>query len=217
MSMTSRKKRQNRLVQKRLNISLAIGLLVLFVCFAVYFVSQIRLVQREILYPFPYQEIVERYAKQYHVDRSLCVAVVKVESKFRHDAVSHRGALGLMQIMPDTGRFIAGQLDEDFSVEKLREPETNIRYGIWYLSTLEQEFEGNDVLALAAYNAGRGNVHAWMNEMRWSMNFTHIDSIPFRETREYVQKVLKSQAKYKELYDEQEVKDNKLRLPNEHE
>lgn len=196
--------KNERQEQKRINYSLLAGILILFVCFAVYFVSQIQLVQRNYIYPFPYQEIVQRYAEKYHVDKSLCVAVVKVESKFKHDAVSHRGALGLMQIMPETGHFIARQLDEDFSTEQLKDPETNIRFGVWYLSTLEQEFEGNDVLALAAYNAGRGNVHAWMTEEGWSMNFKDINSIPFGETRDYVKNVLKSQAKYKELYDDKQ-------------
>ena len=190
--------------RQRVNYSLLAGILILFVCFAIYFLSQIQVVQKNYLYPFPYQDIVKKYATKYHVDESLCVAVVKVESKFRHDAVSHRGALGLMQIMPDTGRWIARQLDEDFTPEKLTDPETNIRFGVWYLSTLETEFEDNDVLALAAYNAGRGNVHAWMVEKRWGMKFDHIDSIPFWETREYVKNVLKSKAKYKELYDGKE-------------
>ncbi len=204
MSKGNKAQRLAKIEGQRINYSLLAGILILFVCFAIYFLSQIQAVQRNYIYPFPYQEIVRRYAKEYHVDESLCVAVVKVESKFKHDAVSHRGALGLMQIMPDTGRWIAHQLDEDFSVDKLKDPETNIRYGVWYLSTLENEFEDNDVLALAAYNAGRGYVHEWMVEGRWSMNFTHIDSIPFRETREYVRNVLKSQAKYKELYYESE-------------
>ena len=188
--------------RRRINYSLSAGMLILFVCFSVYFVSQVELIQKSYLYPFPYQEIVLRYANAYRVDSNLCVAVVKVESRFNPEAVSHRGALGLMQIMPDTGRWIASQMGEDFSVEKLKDPETNIRYGVWYLSTLRQEFEDNDVLALAAYNAGRGHVRAWMEEGGWSMKFTHIDSIPFRETREYVKNVLRSKDKYKELYDE---------------
>lgn len=196
---TSEKRRRE---QRRINYSLLAGLLILFICFGIYFLSQVQSVQKNYLYPYPYQETVQKYAREYHVDSSLCVAVVKVESKFKHDAVSHRGALGLMQIMPETGKWIASQLGEEFSEEKLKDPETNIRYGIWYLSSLQQEFEGNNVLALAAYNAGRGNVHAWMVEKKWSMNFTHIDSIPFAETREYVRSVQRSQAKYKELYDE---------------
>ena len=188
--------------RQRVGYALLLGLVVLFLSFTVYFVSQIQSVQRNYLYPYPYQEIVQQYAKKYHVDSSLCVAVVQVESRFKQTAVSHRGALGLMQIMPNTGKWIASQFDEEFSVEKLQEPETNIRYGIWYLASLRQEFEDNDVLALAAYNAGRGNVHAWMVENGWSMNFNDISSIPFAETREYVKRVLRSQAKYKELYNE---------------
>ena len=128
--------RLKELEQRRIAYSLLAGISVIGVCFTIYFLSQIQVVQRNYLYPYPYQETVRQYAKEFNVDSSLCVAVVQVESKFKHDAVSHRGALGLMQIMPETGKWIAGQFGEDFSVEKLKEPETNIRYGIWYLSSL---------------------------------------------------------------------------------
>ncbi len=212
--MTQKQEAIRQETRKRINYSLLSGLIILFVCFAIYFLSQVQTVQKNYLYPYPYQETVCRYAEKYNVDSSLCVAVVKVESKFQHDAVSHRGALGLMQIMPDTGRWIAGQLGEEYSPEKLKDPETNIRYGVWYLASLRQEFEDNDVLALAAYNAGRGYVHEWMVEGRWSMKFSHIESIPFRETRDYVRKVLKSREKYKELYDNNDNdNDDKTKKP----
>ncbi|MBQ1889509.1 MAG: lytic transglycosylase domain-containing protein, partial [Selenomonas sp.] len=86
--------------------------------------------------------------------------------------------------------------------EGLHEPDRNIRYGTWYLATLQKEFHGNDVLALAAYNAGRGNVQEWMKENDWSYDFADIEAIPFKETREYVRQVLADQKKYRELYPE---------------
>ena len=116
---------------------------------------------------------------------------------------SHRGAIGLMQLMPDTAEWIAGQLeDPSYSIEAIHEPERNIRYGIWYLSTLQREFDGNDVLALAAYNAGRGNVQSWIREYGWPADFHDIDAIPYKETREYVRKVLLTEHKYRSLYPE---------------
>ena len=107
-----------------------------------------------------------------------------------------------MQIMPETAYWIAYKLDEDPpTISELHESDRNIKYGIWYLSELEDEFFGNDVLALAAYNAGRGNVWNWMEEGDWQKNFSDIDSIPFLETRNYVKKVLACRNKYQKLYD----------------
>ena len=187
--------------QKRVNYSLVAGLAILCITLGLYALFQFHSVQRSYLYPYPYQEEVRQFSEEYHVDSDLVVAVIKTESNFKQEAKSHRGAVGLMQIMPDTGKWIAKRLgDEEFSVAKLREPETNIRYGIWYLSELQQEFEHNPILVLAAYNAGRGNVKEWMKRNRWDMNFHDIDEIPFGETREYVRRVLKNQEKYQELY-----------------
>ena len=157
--------------------------------------------QKGWLYPYPYRETVEHYAHAYGVDSSLAAGVIHAESRFKSDAQSHRGAVGLMQLMPDTAEWIAGQMEEPrFSLTKLQEPETNIRYGIWYLASLQREFDGNDILALAAYNAGRGNVQAWMTQYGWQQDFSSVESIPYAETREYVARVLKYQQKYKTLY-----------------
>ena len=126
---------------------------------------------------------------------------MKVESNFAEDARSKSGAVGLMQIMPETANWIATQLDEKPpSIRQLHNSDTNIKYGIWYLAELEDEFFGNDVLALAAYNAGRGNVHHWMERKGWRKNFSDVDAIPFDETRHYVKKVLACHEKYSELY-----------------
>ena len=142
-----------------------------------------------------------KYAKLYHVDSNLTAAVIKNESKFRQTVHSHRGAVGLMQLMPDTAEWVARQLgDQGYSEESLHDPDRNIRYGTWYLSELQREFHGNDILALAAYNAGRGNVHEWIQNNGWTDHFSDIDAIPFRETRDYVRQVLADQKKYRELY-----------------
>ena len=178
----------------------------------IYFFVSAPPVQRGIFYPFRYRDMVELYSAKYHVDKFLAIAVMKNESNFTSSALSRSGAVGLMQIMPETADWIATQLDDaplsgekfSFDRERLYDPETNIRYGIWYLSTLEKEFDGNDVLALAAYNAGRGNVWHWIDEYGWGDDFDDIDQIPFGETRDYVRRVLHCRLKYQLFYNREE-------------
>ena len=192
--------------------SLRIGLFIFALAVAIWFVAFNSTVQRGIFYPFRYRSVVELYSEKYHVDKYLAIAVMKNESNFKPSALSHSGAVGLMQIMPETADWIATQLDDEplsdenfnFDVTRLYDPELNIRYGIWYLSTLEEEFDGNDVLALAAYNAGRGNVWHWIDEHGWASDFKDVDQIPFAETRDYVKRVLGCRTKYKMLYGSEE-------------
>ena len=171
----------------------------------IYFLISLPVIQKKILYPFPYRTTVENYSARWQVDKFLTIAVMKVESNFSEAANSPSGAVGLMQIMPETAAWIAYRLEETpeeiaCDIKNLREPETNIRYGTWYLAELEDEFNGNDVLALAAYNAGRGNVHEWMTKNHWDENFSDVDKIPYVETRDYVKRVLHCREKYAELY-----------------
>ena len=166
-----------------------------------YFVWQNEDFQRKYLYPYDYQDTINFYADRYEVDRNLVASVILAESKFRQDATSVHGARGLMQIMPETGSWIATQIEDDsFSVDKLYNVNMNIKYGTWYLSELQTEFEGNEVLALAAYNAGRGNVYEWMEKYHWDINFKDYTKIPFPETREYVKRVLENKKHYNKLY-----------------
>ena len=145
-------------------------------------------------YPLKYVETVKKYAEAYDVEPALAQAVMREESKFNERALSRSGAVGLMQIMPETGDWIAEQLGEDEG--DLYEVERNIRYGVWYLSELTAEFGGNRVLALSAYNAGRGTVWDWIDEYGWHRDFNDIDAIPYSETRSYVKRVLRSREKY---------------------
>ena len=157
--------------------------------------------QKQYVYPFPYQEYVYRYALEYNVNPYLVVAVIRAESKFDPKARSPKGATGLMQLMPETGEWIAGQIDfSGFTAQSLSDPETNIRFGTWYLSSLHKQFNNNEVLLIAAYNGGRGNVTQWIKQYGWTGDVTEIEEIPFPETREYVYKVLKNKKKYQELY-----------------
>ena len=157
--------------------------------------------QKKFLYPFPYRTTIEDYSLRWNVDLFLAVSVMKVESNFQESAHSHSGAVGLMQIMPDTASWIANQLGEStINLKNLRQPDINIRYGTWYLAELLDEFNGNAILALAAYNAGRGNVHSWMQLYNWTFSFDDVEKIPFAETRDYVKRVLHCKQRYSQLY-----------------
>ncbi|MCF0154644.1 MAG: lytic transglycosylase domain-containing protein [Veillonella sp.] len=152
-------------------------------------------------YPYGHQHLIQRASQDEEVPSSLVHAIILVESKYQEGAESERGALGLMQLMPDTAHWIAEQLDiKDLSDEHLRHPETNIRLGTWYIGYLLKEFHGNKVLALAAYNAGRGHVESWMEERGWDYNFSDVEAIPFPETRKYVENVMKYEERYDSLY-----------------
>ncbi len=159
-------------------------------------------VERSWIYPYDYRSYIETSAGSRHTDPFLVAAVIKHESNFEPYAQSDGGAVGLMQLMPQTAAWIARQLGEPFTEDYLCDPALNIRYGVWYLAELEQEFGGNDILALAAYNAGRGNVRDWMERFHWTDQFDQIEAIPYPETRFYVRRVLEDREQYKRLYDE---------------
>ena len=148
-------------------------------------------IARQVAYPFNYRDVVMVAAEKEQVPPSLVASVILAESKYKNTAESETGALGLMQLMPDTARWVAQQ------VGQLKEPETNIELGTWYLGHLLKEFNGDEVQALAAYNAGRGHVESWLNENKWN---GMVDTIPFPETRSYVKAVLQYQEKYEALY-----------------
>ena len=152
-------------------------------------------------YPFPYQSLIFKYAAAYEQDPYLLAAIIKAESNFDSQAVSAKGARGLMQIMPETGAWVAGQLGyASFKKDLLFEPETNIKFGAWYLADLDKEYDGSTILILAAYNGGRGNVSDWIEGKDLSGSVNTIDQIPFPETRDYVKKVLSYHKKYISLY-----------------
>lgn len=158
-------------------------------------------VQMRFVYMWDYQQDIVTYSKKNNVDPFLVAAIIKNESNFKHDAVSKVGAVGLMQIMPETGRWIAEQMGlENYQDSDLYQTRKNIRMGCWYVGELEHEFQHNLVLLMVAYNAGRGQTHEWMQENDWDYNFNDIKSIPYPDTREYVAKVMQDRDKYYLLY-----------------
>ncbi len=150
-------------------------------------------------HPHQYAQYVEKYAQENAVPTELVYGVIKAESNFKSDAVSNKGAVGLMQLMPDTYAWLCGKKgDENVDPDLLYIPETNIKYGTYYLSTLYTQF-GNWENALAAYNAGPSRVKQWIEEYGCDERGV-LKNIPFEETSKYVKKVLKEKETYFELY-----------------
>lgn len=158
-------------------------------------------VQMRFVYMWDYQQDIVTYSEKNNIDPFLVAAIIKNESGFNHKAVSQVGAVGLMQIMPETGSWIAEQMGlKGYTDDQLYESKTNIRMGCWYVGELEHEFKRNMVLLLVAYNAGRGQAKEWMEQNSWDYNFNSPEQIPYPDTREYVVKVLRDRDKYYLLY-----------------
>jgi soluble lytic murein transglycosylase len=154
------------------------------------------------IYPRKYYNYVFYYAKEYGMDPYLIFAVIKVESNFRSDAISSKNARGLMQILPETGEWIAKEIGiKNYSNSMLFEPKYNIQMGTWYLTYLLKTFNGNIKLALAAYNGGSGNVDAWLKDKRFSKDGKQLHIVPFPETNKYIKKVLAVYEIYKFIYE----------------
>ncbi|HET9242449.1 MAG TPA: lytic transglycosylase domain-containing protein [Gaiella sp.] len=142
-------------------------------------------------YPLRYESIVRTHARNYDLPPTLLAAVIYTESKFDADARSGAGAVGLMQLLPDTARGIAVRTGGNgFVVSDLLDPEINIRYGSWYLRNLIQRYDDVST-ALAAYHAGQGNVDEWRRKGV---------GVQFPETRDYVDKVLDAERVYADAY-----------------
>jgi soluble lytic murein transglycosylase len=142
-------------------------------------------------YPLHYSSIVRVHARNYDLDASLLAAVIEQESKFRADAKSSAGAIGLMQLQPATAKGIAIRTGgSKFVLSDLYDPELNIRYGSWYLHHLMVKY-GDERLALAAYNAGQQNVDRWR---------AAGEGVQFPETRAYIDKVERLKKIYRRAY-----------------
>lgn len=155
---------------------------------------------RPFLYPQAHREIVEREAGSRGIDPVLVWSLMRQESAFDANAVSSADAIGLMQLLPTTAARIAKDAGvSDASREALFDPETNIRLGTSYLSGLMREFEGRLVLALAAYNAGENAARRWRNAGSGLSEDELIESITYRETRDYVKKIVRNMRNYRRI------------------
>jgi soluble lytic murein transglycosylase len=152
---------------------------------------------QEITLPLRHEDVIRQQADAKGVDPALIAGVIYAESRFV-DQTSPAGARGLMQITPETARGIAQRTGGvRFQEADLATPQVNISYGSWYLRHLLDVYDGNEVLALAAYNAGRGNVDRWRADHGGSIT---ASDLPFPETRAYVDKVLDARRDYRREY-----------------
>jgi soluble lytic murein transglycosylase len=150
-------------------------------------------------YPLPYRDSLEEQSAANHVDPMLVAGLTRQESAFDAEAISRTGAVGLMQIEPPTGRKLARTLHVGYSHARLHDPEYNLRLGSAYLSNLLAAY-GTPEAALAAYNAGEDRVTAWTAGQGYQETAEFVESIPFTETREYVQIVLRNANLYRQIY-----------------
>lgn len=155
----------------------------------------------KVLFPLRYTTLISKYSNEYNLSPFLVSAVIKAESNFNPSALSDKNAYGLMQITASTGEWAAKEMKlNDYGVDKLKDPEYNIRMGCWYLDNLKKEFNNNVDLVLAAYNGGRGNVQKWLADNEHSKDGKNLHYIPFKETDKYIKRVKVNYNVYKFLY-----------------
>ena len=151
-------------------------------------------------YPMTYAPEIRAAAAEFSLDPAYVASVVLAESSFDAEAVSSAGAIGLMQIMPSTGEWIAGKLDDAFDVQRLYEPSVNLRYGCWYLRFLLDRYDGDMRTASTAYHQGQGRVDEWLQDPEYSQDGRTLTAISSAVTDTYVSRIMESYEHYKELY-----------------
>jgi soluble lytic murein transglycosylase len=190
-----RTSRRGRAAVRRRRVLALVGLLALLVAGFNLLLPSIDRTVTQVTLPLQYEDIIRQQARDKGVDPALIAAVIYAESRFR-DATSPAGARGLMQITPATAEVIARRSGGTRFVQgDLATPQINIAYGTYHLRWLLDRYHGDVPLAVAAYNAGEGNVDHWRREGR-----ARRDAIPFPETREYVRRVLDARARYRLEY-----------------
>jgi soluble lytic murein transglycosylase len=188
-------------MNKALTRTIAILIIIMISIGLGYAYERVAIILEKKSHPIPaaYKDIVEKYAEEFDVPIEIVYSVINTESGFRSDAVSPGvGAVGLMQIMPDTFDWIAMKLGEKPTEGLLYDPHTNVKYGTFFLKYLYKEFGSWDI-AFAAYNAGPNRVKQWLNNPEYIID-NEIVYIPIEETRNYIKKVNKNKEAYKRLY-----------------
>ena len=202
--MSKRKRKKRR--QRQIALIAAIAVLSLAIVGAVIWIAFDRAPQTVIRhYPMEYESTIRLCARLNDIPPAYVASVILAESSYRPEAVSSVGAQGLMQVMPATAEWIAGKLDVDIQTADLFDPETNIRFGCWYLGFLMNRFGGDMKCATAAYHAGQGTVDKWLADPECSPDGATLENIPSGTTDTYVQRVLRYYEKYDELYAEYEA------------
>jgi len=185
-------RRRNRLLAGAVVVAIVVAVLV-----------SLPLVQKtvnEFSLPLTNADVIRQQAAQKHLDPALIAGVIYAETKFDPRS-SAAGALGLMQVMPQTAAFLAHRSGATtFTTADLSTPAVNIAYGSYYLRYLLNEYHGNTTLALAAYNGGESNVDRWIAGARAQGHSLTVADIPFPETRAYVTRVLSAERRYRQKY-----------------
>ena len=145
----------------------------------------------KILFPVKYFNTIKKYCLKYNLEPELVCSIIYTESKFKINAISKKNARGLMQIKKTTADWAASKINlKDYNYNKIFEPEININIGCWYINNLLKQFNNNYKLVLCAYNAGSGNVSKWLLDKKYSRDQKNLFYIPFKETRNYVKRVM---------------------------
>lgn len=184
-------------------VGLVVVVLILVLCVAVFIYgdmfSKIRIGIEHQLYPLKYEQEIIKAGEKYDLEPELIASVIYAESKFQEDATSSVGAMGLMQLMPETFQWLCEKRGEEYTTDDLYDPFINIDYGSYYLSWLYEHF-GDIYTACAAYNAGIGAVEGWLEEDIYTNDGVTLSYIPYGETSNYVAKIQNAVPKYNELY-----------------
>ena len=185
----------------RLKRPVAILIIALVSLLLAFGIDQLLSLAQKQMHPTDFEEYVKKYSEEYGVPEYIVFAVIDVESDFKPYLTSDAGTRGLMQMSPATFEWLtsAEHLGEDLSSDELYEPEVNIRYGTYYLSYLFDKFHNWDTV-FAAYNAGEGNVSAWLKNSEYTDGEGNLTHIPYKETRNHVKKVKDAIEYYKNTY-----------------
>ena len=175
-------------------------LLVVVLLFFIFLLLQSSIVWKW-MFPVKYEDEIMHHSQEHRIDPYFMMAIIRVESKFDPERTSKKGAIGLMQIMPETAKWAAQTSGIDYQNDnQLWETNTNLALGAWYISYLHGLFNGNMLAVAAAYNAGQNKVVQWMEEGVWTGDEKGIENIPYGETRHYIQKVTYYHKQYNKIY-----------------
>ena len=202
MTQNKRRRRSQRVRRKaRLYKAIGVAVLVLALVGLGTAVLMDRLAERTgMVYPMEYTELIRSRATAEGLEPAYVAAVILAESSYDPQAVSSVNAQGLMQIMPETGAWIAGKFDETYVEGCLFDPETNIRYGCWYLGYLLRRYDGDKRCSTAAYHSGQGTVDGWLKDPEYSTDGRTLNIIGGPRANTYVGRVLEYYEKYTQLY-----------------
>ena len=154
----------------------------------------------KLIYPLKYEEYIQKHSDSFELDPYIVMGVISAESGFDESAKSHKDAKGLMQLKEETALWCIEKFEMDIKPEDVNTPDANIHIGCKYVDYLLELYDGNMITAIAAYNAGPGNVDKWLSDPRYSGGKNSLKTIPFPETEQYVKKVQKRAKIYKRLY-----------------